>query len=1206
MAAIEWKSGVSGNWDTATDWSGGVVPGAGDDVTIDAPGAFAVTISSADAAHSLTLDNATATIVDTGTLSVGSTLVLTAGTFDLDSGGEIRGGTLSASGGAFEFNGGTLDDVTFDGVLSVTGALGLQVMGNLTVRSAGGDGDGVVDVAGGVLLFDNPQTFDNATVNLSDGLISSENRLTLGVDLTINQIGKQAGIASQGAVVNEGTINASYNGGLFSIGYANVGAFTNAGSITVSNGDTLAISGDWSNKGTITATDATVAVRGTFTYAALGNFVLTNSALVIGGGEGDERTLLNNTGATLNVGLGTKLGIITLAGYGTISGGTVAETGSGVVFGGYETNTLVGVTFDGALNLDRANARLQVYGLTAKGEGGVGNGIVNLTGNRSELFFENSQTFDNATIKIGNKSGSAVIEEQDTNGRNSTLTLGVDLTIDQTGKFATITSGRFASDTVVNQGTIDAAYKGGLFDVGFSVYNGVFTNAGLIAVSNGDTLALGGSWTNVGTITATGATVDLDGTFTYSALGNFVQTNSSVSIGGTLNNAGMTLNVGTGTKLGNVTLASQGIVYGGTVAEMGSGMVFNGGALNGVTVDGPLNLTGADASVRVVGYYGLVLRGAGGDGDGVINLTGNDSQIVFQNADASHNTDINNATIYIGSAAGGAVIDNEQLNADGGTLTLGANLVIDQVGKFATIASGGSYAYTVLTGTINASYAGGSFDISAQRFTNDGIIDISNGDEVIFGGSLSTRALGKVDVGSGGALLDFAGTLLNGGATLAVAAGEALAGAIYGGTITGTIITGGLTLEAATVQGAIDLSGAAARLTILDGLIMTGAGGTGAGGIDLTGNESQIVFRGAETINNATIDIGADGGDFASIAERETKDRPATLTLGVNLEIDQTGERARLTGAPEAGDAIVNAGTIDAAYKGGFFEIDPQTFTNTGTIDVSNGDKLTIDAVTWSNIGTIKAMNATVDLDGSFILGTFVDINSIVSIVGMLDNAGATLRVGAGTVLTLAGTVSGGTIAESSSAVVRGHGVIDAHVLDAGVVEAASGTLELGQLVNGGGDLRIGEGATLQVDAVAAATLTANFSGADGVLALGAPARFKATIAGFASGDTIDLLRKAATGATLEAGDKLVVTNGTTTVATLQLSGDYAGDSFAVAGDGQGGTDVTLVTPMLPAAPFVQAMAGLGAPSAGQAVEGADTTRRQYAVSLAGPRVAIA
>ena len=38
MATIKWASGVSGNWTNKADWTGEVVPGSGDDVTIDAAG----------------------------------------------------------------------------------------------------------------------------------------------------------------------------------------------------------------------------------------------------------------------------------------------------------------------------------------------------------------------------------------------------------------------------------------------------------------------------------------------------------------------------------------------------------------------------------------------------------------------------------------------------------------------------------------------------------------------------------------------------------------------------------------------------------------------------------------------------------------------------------------------------------------------------------------------------------------------------------------------------------------------------------------------------------------------------------------------------------------------------------------------------------------------------------------------------------------
>jgi hypothetical protein len=45
MAAISWKTPVSGDWNVAADWSTGAVPISADDVLISAPGSYTVTIS---------------------------------------------------------------------------------------------------------------------------------------------------------------------------------------------------------------------------------------------------------------------------------------------------------------------------------------------------------------------------------------------------------------------------------------------------------------------------------------------------------------------------------------------------------------------------------------------------------------------------------------------------------------------------------------------------------------------------------------------------------------------------------------------------------------------------------------------------------------------------------------------------------------------------------------------------------------------------------------------------------------------------------------------------------------------------------------------------------------------------------------------------------------------------------------------------------
>ena len=88
-----WRNAASGTWGTAANWTAGV-PTSSSDATIGVAGAYTVTIAAAAAVNSLTVNDAQAKILDNSTLSVGTTLAVTAGTFTLGSGASIVGGTL--------------------------------------------------------------------------------------------------------------------------------------------------------------------------------------------------------------------------------------------------------------------------------------------------------------------------------------------------------------------------------------------------------------------------------------------------------------------------------------------------------------------------------------------------------------------------------------------------------------------------------------------------------------------------------------------------------------------------------------------------------------------------------------------------------------------------------------------------------------------------------------------------------------------------------------------------------------------------------------------------------------------------------------------------------------------------------------------------------------------------------------------------------
>ena len=147
------------------------------------------------------------------------------------------------------------------------------------------------------------------------------------------------------------------------------------------------------------------------------------------------------------------------------------------------------------------------------------------------------------------------------------LTLGPTLTIDQTGSNADLTGYDDRSGSgIVNEGTINAEFNGGTFTIG----DVSFTNEGTINVANGDTVDINStSWSNSGSIDVSGGTLNLGSSFTFAQLGTLNHTGGIVNVTGTLNDAGATLNVGTSTALGTLTLVSGGTIENGTIADRG-------------------------------------------------------------------------------------------------------------------------------------------------------------------------------------------------------------------------------------------------------------------------------------------------------------------------------------------------------------------------------------------------------------------------------------------------------------------------------------------------------------------------------------------------------------------------------------------------------------------------------------------------------------
>ena len=215
----------------------------------------------------------------------------------------------------------------------------------------------------------------------------------------------------------------------------NAGTFDSVGTITVSDGGTVALSGS------VTIAEMTE---------------ITNN----GGTIGIAGTM-DLTGQTLAVGQGTTLGQVELSG--TILGGTIQDAGSGMAF---QDGTLTGVTYEGTLDLTPRSSILTIdNGLTATGADGTGPGTINL-GEFSQIQFTNTATFDHATITLGNSS--SLYEDASSGGIVGAADRITDsvrcwrlpeqpdpwakyMTIDQTGGAGRIAENGVGNGSIVNQ-----------------------------------------------------------------------------------------------------------------------------------------------------------------------------------------------------------------------------------------------------------------------------------------------------------------------------------------------------------------------------------------------------------------------------------------------------------------------------------------------------------------------------------------------------------------------------------------------------------------------------------------------------------------------------------------------------------------------------------------------------------------------------------
>lgn len=903
---------------------------------------------------------------------------------------------------------------------------------------------------------------NSSSINNSSSIVTTEITNQSGASITgvsgsieISNGGTNDGSITQnivnvtaGTLTNSGTISAET--------FNNSGQLTGTGKLIAAGGsnsttieqDTIEITGNYTNNGTMTANKE-------FTNAS--SDITGNGSLIIKDSTGNSSNGGSISQAIVNISSNkfTNTGSITAS---------QEFTNSAAIEGAGSISANQGGTFNnGTINAGSLNNSSSITGNTGSltiSNGGTNSGtisqnIVSVTGgtlnNENSIIaneFNNSATIsgsgsltattgnnsgnitqDNVTIK-GDYTNTGTITSNDNFTNSGNISGGGGKLIVNKGS----NSGSISQDTLETSGTFE--------NTGSIIANitngGTFTNNGTIGTNqNKAEITNNGTFTNNNSVIASAITNNADKTFTNA--GNVVT--DTITNNGTFDGKG-SITIGGGENTGTIT--QNNITINGNFANNGdmtannsfsnSADITGGGNLNinngnntgnitqgEITVDGKLTNTGGSISAGSIANNGTIslengssleITGSDGTLGGIIDAIGTGNNLAAGNNNVTGTINIGNSstasdlTLESGNVVADAVVNitqNGEFKLEGGETTLNSNdtwagKVSLNGGKLTTnvtqngILDADTGELTVGSGSLTIGQGSSIAGDVTTEIANGTTLNVNNGGEV----TLNSGDNWNGTVSLNGGKLDVSGLTANG--TLHGNSGDLIAGTGNLNIGTGSYIENEVAIQ---TSGNINITG--------DGIV-------GIDDNDTLASSSVISLKDNGTLNygntqNPSFKIEAESGNLNLLENSNmTIDGSSSIADAVALDIQKNATLTLASAEINLDKADKWNGTID--NQGGTINTDNVTQSSStaaliqsdGTTNIDKNSNITlgekseisggyINITNNSVLNTVNANitggNMTIDENSAFVVknGTFELDKIIASGDGAMQNA---------------------------------------------------------------------------------------------------------------------------------------------------------------------------------------------------------------------------